>query len=65
MKADERRVVERVRAEFVAKQMTASGYADYNSCDTCGGPDGHAFTLEDVHNILNGLLENNDVQKPR
>lgn len=51
------RVIERVRAEFVAGEMSASGYADYHGCSTCGGVSGHAFTLDDVHRILNGLLE--------
>jgi hypothetical protein len=53
------RTVERVRAEFVAKEMEASGYTDYrHGCDTCGdsGLEGHAFTLEDVNKILDGLL---------
>lgn len=52
----ERRVIERIRAEFVAKEMEASGYEDYSGCNTCGGPEGKAFTLQDVHEILNGLL---------
>lgn len=52
------RVIERVRAEFVAQEIHASGYEDYSGCRTCGGAEGKAFTLDDVHRILNELLGN-------
>ena len=51
------RLVERIRAEFVAKEISASGYADVGGCDTCGYGMGHAFTLDDVHEILNKFSE--------
>ena len=48
--------LERIRAEFVAKEIEASGYSDWSGCDTCGGPIGKAFRLEDIHKILDSLL---------
>lgn len=49
-------LIERIRAEFVADELLASGYSDYSNDYTYGGPEGHAFTIEDIHLILDAFI---------
>jgi hypothetical protein len=50
-----RRTIERVRAEFVAEQMSPTRLEDYKECNECGHPEGNEFTLQNIHEILDRL----------